>query len=80
MKEQELLKKKKEIQNAKTELAEIKGQEKALLNQLSEEYGCTSLEEAETLLTQRHAELEEIEDQINKKTEKLVNQYFKEED
>ena len=46
MNEQELLKKKKEIEKTKTEIAELKGEEKSLLKRLKEDFNCPGLEAA----------------------------------
>ena len=40
--ENELLQKKKQIDKVKSELSELKGEEKALIKQLKEEWNCNS--------------------------------------
>lgn len=74
--EAELLKKKKEITEAKQELAELKGEEKALLKNLESKYDIHSLEEAKELLEQKTVEIEKKEIELQTFLEKLEEKYF----
>lgn len=74
--ETELLKLKKEIEISKTELSELKGEEKALLKQLKEDWGCSTLSEAKTKIKKFEAEAEELSRQIEDKTNELEKKYL----
>lgn len=50
MTDRDLFKLKENIEDAKNRLAELKGQRKALITQLKEEWGVTSIEEADKKL------------------------------
>lgn len=78
--EQQLLKRKKEIEETKTEISELKGQQKVFSKQLKEDWGCNVLEEARKKLTGLKKEVETINEQIEEKTEVLEETYFNKED
>ena len=78
MTEQELLKKKKEIESAKTELSELKGEEKALMKQLENEWECKTLAEAKKKIHQFETEEKQFLTEITEKTKKLEETYFAE--
>lgn len=78
--EQQLLRKKKEIENTKIEISELKGQQKVFSKQLKEDWGCNTLEEARKKLTTLKNEAETINEQIEEKTEILEDTYFNEEE
>ena len=78
MKEQELLKKKKEIESAKTELSELKGEEKALMKQLESEWECKTLAEAKKKIQQFETEEKQLLAEITEKTKELEETYFSE--
>jgi len=75
MNESQLIALKKKIENGKEELANLKGQKQYLMNTLKEEFDCTSLESAETLLRRKKEELKELETQINEELEELEESY-----
>jgi len=77
--EQQLLKKKKEIETAKMELSELKGEEKALLKQLKENWQCATLIEAKKKLKEFEKEAEELTTKIEEATTELEETYLKEE-
>lgn len=75
MTEKQLLALKKEIDEAKTAVAESKGHLSALMKQLNENWACPTVEKAEKKLAKMKTELEtmlsEIEDSSEKLEEKL---------
>jgi len=78
MTEKELLQKKKQIEQAKTELAELTGQQKQLFKQLKTDFGLDSLKDAEIYLEHLTKEQDELLEEVNKLTEKLENEHFAE--
>lgn len=78
--ENQLLRKKKEIEETKTEISELKGQQKVFSKQLKEDWECNTLEDAKKKLTGLKIEVETINKQIEEKTEALEEVYFNEED
>ena len=76
--EKDLLRKKREIEEAKQELSELIGQEKALMKRLEEDYGITSVKGAEKKLEILKTEADDLNAQIQEKTEELEAQYFQE--
>ena len=78
--EKELLAKKKEIERTKVELSELKGEEKALLKQLNEDWGITSLAEANNKIITFEKEIKELSEEIEEKTQELEETYLGEED
>ncbi len=52
MTEKDLLKVKEEIEESKSRVSELKGQQKALLKQLKDEFDCDTIEEAEEKLAE----------------------------
>lgn len=80
MNEKELLKKKQEIQEIKTELSENKGAEKTLMKQLKTEFGISTLSEAKLKLEEFNKKLEKYNNRIETSTKELVETYFEEEE
>jgi len=78
--EEQLIRKKKEIEKTKIEISELKGQQKVFSKQLKEDWECNTLEEAKKKLTELKNEVETINEQIEEKTEALEETYFNEED
>lgn len=76
--EQEILRKKKEIEEAKQELAELRGSEKTLYQQMEQEFGCSTLEGAEKLLEKKRKELEILDNEIADLEEVIEQKYFSE--
>lgn len=69
--EQELLRKKKQIEEAKQELAELQGESKGLEKQLKEDWNCASLREAKTRLQELEDELVRLDEEIAEQCEVL---------
>jgi prefoldin subunit 5 len=78
--EKQLLEKKKEIDQAQQTLSELTGEEKALLKQLSTEWGCKTLEDAKKKLEAYKKEIDKLDEQIQEKTEEIEKTYFDEKD
>ena len=74
--EKQLLEKKKEIEAAKQALAELKGEEKALLKNLKEEYNVASLQDAKKLLQSKKSKMEELSEDLDKMLQDIEDKYF----
>jgi septal ring factor EnvC (AmiA/AmiB activator) len=73
--ERELLNLKEEIAAAKNKVAELKGQQNALLRQLKEEWGCTTIEQAKRKLTQMEKDITKLDEEIKKGMDELNEKY-----
>jgi len=73
--EQDLLDLKKDIDEAKTKKSELIGQKNALMTQLNNDWGCKTVEEAQKKLKTMGAEIEDIEDKIEKGVADLQEKY-----
>jgi uncharacterized protein YukE len=73
--EQDLLDLKKEITDAKEEVAGLKGQQTALMKQLKDDWKCNSIEEAEKKIAQMEEAVEKLQDQIDEGVEELQEKY-----
>lgn len=69
--EKELLKLKKEIDDAKTAVSEAKGHLSALMKQLKENWDCTTVEKADKKLATMKKELETMLEDIETSSDKL---------
>ena len=74
MNEQELLKLKSDIDNAKIKLSELTGQQKSLTAQL-EEYGCKTISEAEKKLKEMTDEVSIFNNKITLGIKELKEKY-----
>lgn len=74
----DLLDLKEEIDQAKTKKAEYVGQKNALMKQLKDNWGCTTLEQAEKKLTSIEKQINELKESIEEKTAELQSKYFTE--
>lgn len=75
MTENELLDLKKQIEEAKTQVAELEGTRKHLMKELKDDWGCGSVEEAEKKLNTMESDLDKLRDKINKGIEELTEKY-----
>lgn len=73
--ERQLLNLKEDIATAKNKVAELKGQQNALQLQLKEEWGCTSIEDAEKQLQVMEGTIATLDKQIQKGVEELNEKY-----
>jgi uncharacterized phage infection (PIP) family protein YhgE len=75
MNERELLKIKKEIDTAKTEVSELEGSKKTMLKDLLDRFGCKTLEEASTKLEKMTAEIEALQAQLDDGLREIEKKY-----
>ena len=75
MTEKDLLRLKRDIDEAKNTLAELTGQKVTLTKQLKEEWECSTIEEAETILKKTQDEIEEIQEDIDSGISELEETY-----
>lgn len=75
MNEKELLQKKQQIENAKSESAELKGKAKYLSEELKTKWGCNTIEEAQNKKAELLQEINDITEQINIGVKKIEDDY-----
>jgi hypothetical protein len=75
MTEQDLLKLKQKIDDAKRQTSELKGHKTALMNQLKTDWKCNTVEEAEKLMTKMDKEITTLNDTIEKGLKELGEKY-----
>jgi len=73
--EEKLLRKKREIDDAKNNIAELKGQEKALLAQLVNDWECKTVGDAKNKVANMEKEISSLEEQIETLSEELEKEY-----
>lgn len=78
MTEKELLRVKKQIEDAKQKTSELKGEQTSLLKRLKVEWDCGSVEEAIDKLEELKQKALKIKKQIETKTNALIETYFEE--
>lgn len=71
MTEQQLLQAKKKVDEAKTKVSELKGQQTALLNQLKSEYKLNTTEELKAAIKAENVKLDKISAQIETRLQEL---------
>lgn len=74
--EKDLLKKKKEIEEAKDEMNSLKGQKKVYEEQLKKDWDCKSLQDAKKKLTEFQTKSQELGVEIEEGLEELEEKYF----
>jgi len=75
MTEKNLLELKDQIEDAKASVAELKGQQTILMQQLKTNYNCKSIEESETLLAKWKKEVDKMQMQIDEGLKELEEKY-----
>jgi uncharacterized protein YukE len=75
MNEQQLLQLKRQIDDAKSETAELKGREKQLMDQLQTEWKCKTVKQAEQKCSALQDEITQIDSQIDEGTKELEEKY-----
>jgi len=75
MTEKQLLDLKKEIDQSKTKLSELKGKKEALMDTLEKTYGCKSIKAAEKKLTQLKEKVESLEEEKQEGIKELEEHY-----
>jgi len=76
MDEKQLLKLKEQIDEAKTAVSELRGHQTALLKQLKDDWGCKTVEEAQTKLKKMESEVSTLNDQITDGLKQLEEKYY----
>ena len=79
MTEQELIELKQEIDKAKEKSLQLKGQKDALLQQLKDDWNCTSIEEATKKIKLVENQTAELLNEIEEGMLELEKNYFKDE-
>jgi predicted nuclease with TOPRIM domain len=80
MTERDLLKLKEDIEEAKEKFQQFKGQKNALMQQLKEEWDCTTIKDAHKILKKLEIEVEEISNEIVKGLDELEKKYLNDTD
>ena len=75
MNEKELLELKDKVDEAKQVVSELTGQRNALLKQLKDDWGCKTIEEAETKLAKMDKDIDVLEKKIEKGISELEEKY-----
>ncbi len=73
--EKALLALKKQIEEAKSELSELRGKKKQLESTLQKEFKCSTIEEAQALQEQMEEEALDLNEKINTKIQQLEEKY-----
>jgi hypothetical protein len=73
--EQELLKLKKDVESAKTNISELTGQEKAVLKQFKDEFQCNNIEEMDIIMKQTQDNIAIIDQKIVTGTKEFETKY-----
>jgi uncharacterized protein involved in exopolysaccharide biosynthesis len=72
----ELIEKKEEIQKTKSELDQLKGQQKVLKKRLKDDWQCATLAQAKKKINGLKTKIETLQQEIEESTEELVEKYF----
>lgn len=75
MNAEKLLRLKDEIIEKKSKISELKGKKMAILENLKKDWGCSSLEEADTKRIQMHETINSLKKKREKAVQKLQKQY-----
>jgi chromosome segregation ATPase len=75
MTEQQLINLKSQIEDAKSSVSELKGQQTALLKQLKDTYKCSTIEEADKLVEMYRKDIASIQKDIEEHTKELEEKY-----
>jgi phage shock protein A len=73
--EQQLLDLKEEVDDAKTKVSELTGQQTALMKQFKEDWDCKTIQEAEEKLETMEKNITILESKIKKGTKELEEKY-----
>lgn len=76
MNEEQLLRLKRDIDQAKTKVAELKGQQKLLMQQLKDNWQCESIEEAQKKLAKLEKEAAKISNAIDEASTEIEQKYI----
>ena len=73
--EQQLLDLKEKVEDAKTQVSELNGQQTALMSQLKNDWGCKTIEEANTKLKGMENAISILEKKIERGVKELEEKY-----
>jgi methyl-accepting chemotaxis protein len=71
----ELLELKEKIEEAQTKVTELNGHHSALMKQLSDDWDCSTVEEAEKKLKQIKKQIEKLDESIEEGTKEIEEKY-----
>lgn len=80
MSDLDLMRMKRKVDDSKEEYTELKGKEKALLEQLEERWDCRDVEEANSRLKAMNNERDDLERDLERDTKKLSDKFREIED
>lgn len=80
MNEKELLKLKKKVDKAEYAEQRLKGERKAVLETLKEDFDCNSAEEAKVLIKKLENKMEKLSKSLEEKMEQIENKYIPDEE
>jgi len=71
MKTEELIELQEEIEERKTQKAQLEGERNAILKQLQEEWNCKTVKKAQQLIEEKELEISRLEGEIENEMEEL---------
>ena len=75
MDKDKLLQIKEEIEQAKTQVSQLKGRKEYLLQQLNDEWGCSTVKAARVKLDKMKKEIQDLDSKIEKGVQELEDTY-----
>lgn len=75
MEEERLLQLKEELEELKSEVSRLEGKQQTILENLKEQFGCSSIADAEKLLSTMDEEIQQLQEKIDKQLEKIEEKY-----
>jgi vacuolar-type H+-ATPase subunit D/Vma8 len=76
MTENELIALKQEIDEAKEQHSKLQGQREALFQQLKDEYGCSTIKQAEKLLSKMDEEITSLSNEISIGLQEIEDKFY----
>jgi len=71
MKTEKLIELQEEIEERKTQKAQLEGEKNAIVKQLKEDFGCKSVKQAEALIKEKESDVAKLEDELEEGLEEL---------
>ena len=71
MKTEKLIELQEEIEERKTQKAQLEGEKNAIVKQLKEDYGCKSIKQAEALIKEKEVAVAKLEEELEEGLEEL---------
>ena len=75
MDKDKLLEIKEQIDQAKTQISQLKGRKEYLIQQLNDEWGCSSVKEAKAKLEEMKEQIQDLDSKIQKGIKELEQEY-----